>query len=259
MSYEIIQKFISNNRSRKQLNAVGSVVHETATPNASDENEYSYFNNAYRGASAHAFVDCDSISQLIPWDEQAWHAGGTANRTRIGIELCHYDDETRFNEVWKGAVWLFAWVHVNIIKQTTINTDNLMSHAEVSNKWHETNHQDPISYFAQFGKTVNDFRNAVQNEINNMIKPNIEEEVKVKNLVVYGNSIDRRASEYLADYLGCPTLDGNIPYDYSNIENVICVGGKPKDLDWTSYAKKIITGSDRYDTMIQVLKYINKL
>jgi N-acetylmuramoyl-L-alanine amidase len=87
----------------------------------------------------------------------------------------------------------------------------------------------------------------------------IKEEVKVKNLVVYGNSIDRRASEYLADYLQCPTLDGNIPYDYSNIENVVCVGGKPKDLDWTSYAKKIITGTDRYDTMIQVLKYINKL
>jgi N-acetylmuramoyl-L-alanine amidase len=33
----------------------------------------------------------------------------------------------------------------------------------------ETNHQDPIRYFAQFGKTVNDFRAAVQAEIISMV------------------------------------------------------------------------------------------
>lgn len=169
MAYEIIQKFIKQNRSGKTLNPMGSVLHETATPGASDENEQKYFDGAYRGASAHAFVDCDSITQIIPWNEQAWHAGPTANRTTNGIELCHYDDAEKFQQVWNRAVWLFAWLHVNIIKQTTITTDNLMSHAEVSNKWHETNHQDPVRYFAQFVKTVDDFRAAVQTEINTMI------------------------------------------------------------------------------------------
>lgn len=258
MPYEITQRFIIRNRSGITLNPVGSVLHETADPGATDEDEFNYFNSANRGASAHAFVDYDSITQTIPWNEQAWHAGPIANRTRIGIELCHYDNESRFNEVWKRAVWLFAWVHVNIIKLTAITNDNLMSHAEVTQKWHESTHMDPISYFAQFGRTVDQFRAAVQQEINNMISP-VKEEKKVKNLVVYGNNVDRRAAEYLADYLQCPTIDGNIPYDYSNVENVVCVGGKPKDLDWTGYAKKIITGTDRYDTMIQVLKYIGKL
>lgn len=148
---------------------MGSVAHEIADSGATDENEQQFFNNTYRGASAHAFVDCDSITQTIPWNEHAWHAGPTANKTRIGIELCHYDDEARFNEVWKRAVWLFAWVHANIIKQTSITIDNLMSHAEVSNKWGETTHQDPIAYFSQFAKTVDDYRAAVQEEINNMI------------------------------------------------------------------------------------------
>ena len=73
----------------------------------------------------------------------------------------------------------------------------------------------------------------------------------MKNLVVYGNSVDRRAAEYLADHLQCPTLDGNIPFDYSKVENVYCVGGEPS-LSWTGYAKKKITGADR---LTQLFKF----
>jgi N-acetylmuramoyl-L-alanine amidase len=257
VSYEIVQNFITQNRSGKPLKAIGSVLHETSDPGASDENEQSFFNNGNRGASAHAFVDYDSITQVIPWNEQAWHAGPTANKNFIGIELCHYDDCLKFPQVWARAVWLFAWVHINVLKLTTVTKDNLMSHAEVSQKWHETDHTDPVAYFAKYGKTVDMFRAEVQQEINNMINP-VKEEKKVKNLVVYGNSIDRRAAEYLADYLQCPTLDGNIPYDYSDVENVVCIGGAPS-LPWTGYAKKIITGTDRFDTMIQVLKFIGRI
>lgn len=171
MAYDILINYITQNRSYKALTAKGTVVHETATPGASDENEQKYFNSAYRGASAHAFVDCDSITQTIPWTEQSWHAGPMANRNYIGIELCHYDDEVRFNEVWKRAVWIFAYVHVNVLKITSITKENLMSHAEVSAKWKETNHTDPVAYFAKFGKTVDQFREAVQEEINKMLKP----------------------------------------------------------------------------------------
>lgn len=176
MNYPITHRFISKNRSGKPLNAKGTVLHETATPGASDEAEFNYFNSGNRNASAHAFVDYDSITQTIPWDEQAWHAGSTANKNYIGIELCHYDDEEKFQEVWKRAVWLFAWVHVYVIKQTSITKDTLMSHAEVSNKWRESTHQDPIAYFAQFSKTVDDFRSEVQSLINNMTGGNQEPE-----------------------------------------------------------------------------------
>jgi N-acetylmuramoyl-L-alanine amidase CwlA len=171
MDYNITQNFITQNRSYKPLIAIGTVLHETATPGASDENERAYFNAAYRGASAHAFVDYNSITQIIPWNEQAWHAGPTANNRYISIELCNYNDASRFEEIWRRGVWLFAYVHVNIIKVTTINEDTLMSHAEVSSKWKETTHTDPIEYFAKFGKTVEDFRIEVQNMINKMLAP----------------------------------------------------------------------------------------
>ncbi|MFL0267219.1 peptidoglycan recognition protein family protein [Candidatus Clostridium radicumherbarum] len=169
MAYTINQRFISMNRSNIQLKPIGTVVHETSDPGATDENEFNYFNSGNRGASAHAFVDKDSITQTIPWDEQSWHAGPTANTNFIGIELCHYDDAEGFKEVWLRAVWLFAYVHVFIIKRFPITKFNLMSHAEVSEKWHETNHTDPVSYFEKFGKTVDDFRNEVQLEIDKML------------------------------------------------------------------------------------------
>lgn len=183
MNYTIKQKFISKNRSYAALTAVGTVVHETSDPGATDENEYNYFNTGNRGASAHAFVDKDSITQTVPWNEQSWHAGPTANTNFIGIELCHYDDAESFKEVWKRAVWLFAYVQAYIIKRTSITKYNLMSHAEVSEKWHETNHTDPISYFGSFGKTMDDFRNEVQSEINILLggKSQVDETPKALN------------------------------------------------------------------------------
>lgn len=89
---------------------------------------------------------------------------------------------------------------------------------------------------------------------------NINEKVakKVKNLVVYGNQVDKRAAEYLADYLNCPTYDGNKSYDYSVVENVYCVGGEPT-VKWTSYAKHKLAGKDRYETIKKVLNFMKKL
>ena len=174
MTYTIDQRYISKNRSYKALNAVGTVLHETATPGASDEGEFRYFNGGAggRSVSVHAFIDFDSITQTVPWNEQAWHAGGTANKGYIGIELCNYNNRDKFEEIWKRGVWLFAWLHVNVINKTTINKNSLMSHAEVSAKWGETNHTDPIAYFSRFGKTVDMFRAEVQNKINIMLNNN---------------------------------------------------------------------------------------
>ena len=160
-------KLIQNNRSGSRLIPIGIVAHETATPGATAEREYQYFNSADRGASAHAFVDWEDVIQTIPYDEVAWHAGPTANSRYIGIELCRPSghDPEKFGRVWNNAVSLFA----DLFRENgcgTVTVDNLLSHAEVSSRWRETDHTDPVGYFAEYGKTVNDFRDAVQNELN---------------------------------------------------------------------------------------------
>jgi N-acetylmuramoyl-L-alanine amidase len=170
VNYEIKQQFITYNRPKTTLLPVGIVVHETATPGATAQSEYIYFNGGNRKASAHAFVDWMEIIQTIPWTEQAWHAGPTANEKYLGIELCRPSthDPAKFQEVWNRGVWLFAWLFLNILKKDRVTRDNLMSHAEVSAKWHESDHADPVSYFAEYGKTVDGFRAEVQRKINEM-------------------------------------------------------------------------------------------
>jgi len=167
-------ELISNNRPYTKLIPQGMVVHETADPGATAQNLFDYWNKQYRGDSANAVVDWNEAIQLIPNNEVAWHAGRTANLKFIGVELCRpaVHDEVKFNAVWDSAVKLFADVFIEQIKITTITKDNLMSHAEVSAKWHETDHQDPVSYFKEYGKTVDDFRAAVQQRINDL-KPSI--------------------------------------------------------------------------------------
>lgn len=140
MEYKINQKFIKYNRSGDQLKAVGAVLHETATHGATAENEYAYFNSGDRKASTHFFVDWSNIIQTIPINEKAWHAGSTANSKYIGIELCHprQHNPQLFNEMWKRGVWLFAKLFTSDLNIDAVNSDTLPSHADVSNRWHET-------------------------------------------------------------------------------------------------------------------------
>ncbi len=168
MAYQINQKYIARNRSGQTLNPIGMVVHDTDTKGATDENEQAYFNNNNVQASAHAFIDWDSITETVPDSEVAWGSGPTSNHKFLQIELCvpATHDPTKFQEVWNRAVWYFAYKFINRLNIKTVTKDNLMSHAEVSNKWGETDHQDPIAYFQEYGKTVDGFRSAVQNEIN---------------------------------------------------------------------------------------------
>lgn len=162
MEYEIIQNFTSQNRSGQPLNPIGCELHETDTLNATALNEIGYENNGYHGSNAHIFIDDISIRQCIPFNEIGWGAGTTANSKYIHVELCHFDDSERFQEVWKRAVWLFAKLEKEIIKVKAITNYNLPSHADTSMWWKETDHTDPIEYFAQHGKTVADFRKDVQ-------------------------------------------------------------------------------------------------
>ncbi|HEX9063212.1 MAG TPA: peptidoglycan recognition family protein [Clostridia bacterium] len=170
MPYEIIYKPLAYNNPVTIISPVGGVAHDTESPGDSDESEYAFFNGGNRSASAHAFVDADSITQCIPWNHKAWHAGPTANSNRIGIEMCYTTDPAKFQEIWKRTTWLWAWLFVNVIKQP-LNSDTLMSHNDVSNKWHETDHTDPVGYFARFGKTMAEFRHDIQVQIDMMLVP----------------------------------------------------------------------------------------
>lgn len=145
---------IGKNRPGTPLNPEGIIIHETATPGATDEREADYFHSDNRNASAHYFVDYDSITQLIPENEQAWHAGPTANKKFLSIEMCHFNEADKFIETWKRSVWLAYEI---CQRYKFIPGTHIQSHDWISKKWGETDHTDPIDYFEKHGKQFYDF------------------------------------------------------------------------------------------------------
>jgi len=164
MSYEITEKLISKNRSKKALQPQGLCVHSTANVGAGAMNHYNYWNNADRQSSVHYIIDDQMIIRLIPETEQAWHAGKTANSKFLSVELCEYDDD-RFDIVWNKAIWFIA----DVCKRYGWDTEPVWSHRGVSGLWHETTHIDPIPYFTKHGKTWEGFLSEIDKEINKKI------------------------------------------------------------------------------------------
>ena len=174
MSLKKEVKLLSKNRSHVFLLPVGIVLHETATPGATAENEFNFFNTADRGASAHGFVDWNGYIQTMPYDEAAWHAGYTANHKYIGIEMCHAENKADFEKVWDNTIEIV----VDLINKFGFSINELTTHNEVSLRWGETDHTDPIGYFKKFGKTFEDFKNDVITRINGGLNMTQYEELK---------------------------------------------------------------------------------
>lgn len=131
------------------------VMHYTANDGDTDENNGKYFANNYVGASAHYFVDGDSVTQSVPDDYVAWHCGGSwyrhpecRNGNSIGIEIC---DERRngvvypTNETIANAVELAKY----LMKKYNVPKENVIRHYDVTGKlcpayWCGNDHNDKL-------------------------------------------------------------------------------------------------------------------
>ena len=122
------------------------VYHYTANDGDTDENNAKYFHNNVVKASAHRFVDDDSVTISVPDDYVAWHCGGglqgdkghkyfgkCTNTNSIGIEMCDtikngkhdLSDKTKKNAVELGK---------QLIKQYSIKKENVIRHYDVTGK-----------------------------------------------------------------------------------------------------------------------------
>lgn len=88
----------------KMKECIGITIHNTANKNPSaDDTMHSKWMKKVevedkKYLSAHFFVDQDSITQIIPIDEVAYHAGdghGDGNYKTIAIEICENGDDLK--------------------------------------------------------------------------------------------------------------------------------------------------------------------
>jgi hypothetical protein len=79
---------------------------------------------------------------------------------------------------------------------------------------------------------------------------------KVNDIVVYGEGADKRAGEYLADFLKCPVIAlGNVNGAIlTNYKNVYMIGGAIKPVENAI----LLSGGDRFETLRVVMDFISK-
>lgn len=150
------------------------------TPSSVHWNQY-YINGKVFTTGVHAFIGklkdgTIATYQVQEWNKRCNHAGlGTsgksANANYISFEICEDDLKSRtyFEAVYKEAVELCAYL-CKIYKLDPLK--NIICHSEGYRKGIACNHGDVEHWFPKYGKSMDQFRVDVYNEMeeNNMDK-----------------------------------------------------------------------------------------
>ena len=112
--------------------------------------------------------------QTLPWDHRGWHAGGSANNTHIGFEICEdgLTDATYFAKVYKEAVELCVY----LCKQYGLTEQDIICHSEGYRKGVASNHGDVMHWFPKHGKSMDTFRADVKNLLATAAEPEVPKE-----------------------------------------------------------------------------------
>lgn len=217
-------------RAGKKIDVKGLMLHSVGCPQPNAEVFVKKWNNAESGrACVHAFIDGNTgiIYQTLPWNHRAWHCGGKANNTHIGVEMCEppclkYTGGASFTctdrekavtvvrRTYEAAVSLFAYLCLQYALNP-LAEGVIISHREGHERGIASGHGDPEHLWKglQCGFTMDTFRQDVAakmgnvnliSETDNMPDPKTEcqETEKSENM-----AISPRCVELVAKYEGC--------------------------------------------------------
>jgi hypothetical protein len=185
---KLITKYMTRNdcyTAGRKIIPKGIMVHSTATPGVMAADWFSRWNKSYKAGETnrqvctHAFLDDKEVWQYLPWDHRGWHAGGDANNTHIGFEICEpagfsysggatmvgYDvgkNEAYFRKAWQNAVELC----VLLCKEYGLTERDIIGHAEGHRQGVASNHADPLHWFPKHGESMDTFRADVKKLLN---------------------------------------------------------------------------------------------
>lgn len=153
MSY-VMKKKLSNKNNygakRSTSNIKYIVIHYTANDGDHDESNANYFANNIVKASAHYFVDSDSITRSVPDNYVAWSVGGAkysncsttgggkyyticTNSNSISIELC---DTKKDGKIYPTAATIQNALELTktLMKKYNIPQSHVIRHFDVTGK-----------------------------------------------------------------------------------------------------------------------------
>ena len=180
---KLVQSILTKNpcySAGRKITVKGLMLHSVG---CSQPNAMVFINNwnsaSYDRACVHGFIDGNdgTVYQTLPWNHRGWHAGGDANNTHIGVEMCEpacikYTGGSSFTCsdtataravakcTYEAAVELFAM----LCKEYGLNPlTDIISHKEGHTKGIASNHGDPEHLWKGLGMsyTMDTFRQAV--------------------------------------------------------------------------------------------------
>lgn len=185
---DIIEAIATNNKCYQMatpLTPRGIMLHSVgcAQPSAAVfARSFNQYQPGGQSVCVHAFVQADgTVYQTLPWETIAWHCGGSANSTHIGVEMTEPSAGMTYAEAaeqiagtYHTAVELFA----ALCKQYGLNPAQdgvIIGHAEGHRRGVASNHADPELLWDVYdmGYTMDGFRADVAAK---MVAGNTDEE-----------------------------------------------------------------------------------
>ena len=161
------------------LHPQGIMLHSIGCPQPNAAVMARYYNQYQPGGQSvcvHGFIQRDgTYYQTLPYTMRAWHCGGAANATHIGIEMTEpasivytgYGAEWRdlnptateahVRGTYAAAVELFAQLCTQYALDP-LEDGVIISHAEGAARGIASAHADPTHLWRAFGLTMDDFR-----------------------------------------------------------------------------------------------------
>ena len=153
MSYKLKKKYANKSNygaKRSTSNIKYIVIHYTANDGDTDEGNANYFASRIIKASAHYFVDDDSVTQSVPDNYVAWSVGGSkyssckttgggkyytkcTNSNSISIELC---DTKKDGKIYPTKKTIENAIELTrkLMKKYNIPSTNVIRHFDVTGK-----------------------------------------------------------------------------------------------------------------------------
>lgn len=207
---DIIEAFTTRNKCYQigaPLTPRGLMLHSIGCPQPNAAVMARYYNQYQPGGQSvcvHGFIQRDgTYYQTLPYTMRAWHCGGAANATHIGIEMTEpasiaytggasWRDldpaatEAHVRGTYAAAVELFAQLCTQYALDPLAD-GVIISHAEGAARGIASAHADPTHLWRAFGLTMDGFRaavaeamaakNTVEEDADDMVRYNTIEEV----------------------------------------------------------------------------------
>lgn len=168
-------------KSGRKIKPTGIMVHSTGANNPrlkryvgpddgllGENTNGNHWNRPGTSKCVHAFIgklEDGTIAtyQVLPWDHRGRHAGGDANNTHIGFEICEdgLTDPVYFGKIYQEAVDLCVY----LCKMFGLTEKDIIDHSEGRALGLASNHGDVKHWFPKHGKSMDTLRADVKAQL----------------------------------------------------------------------------------------------